>query len=129
MTTGIAPKENLVRTVYQQTEGNPFFLSEIVRLLVVEGQLERPQVTSASGVRIPEGVREVIGRRLDQLSEECNRVLATASVIGREFSLDALEQLSNVSADQLLELLDEATAARVLNEVPQSVGHYSFVHA
>jgi len=129
MTTGIKPQEKLVRTVYQQTEGNPFFLSEIVRLLVVEGQLERPQVTTASGVRIPEGVREVIGRRLDRLSDECNRILTTASVIGREFSLDALEPLSDISGDQLLELLDEAMAARVINELPQAVGQYSFVHA
>ena len=129
MTTGIKPQEKLVSTVYQQTEGNPFFLSEIVRLLVVEGQLERPQVTTASGVRIPEGVREVIGRRLDQLSDECNRILTVASVIGREFSLDALEPLSDVTVDQLLELLDEAMAARVINELPQAVGQYSFVHA
>jgi predicted ATPase len=129
MTAGISPKENLVKTVFQQTEGNPFFLNEIVRLLVVEGQLERPQVTTASGVRIPEGVREVIGRRLDQLSERCNKVLTIASLIGREFSLDALEPLCEVSGDQLLELLDEATAARVITEVPQVVERYHFVHA
>jgi predicted ATPase len=129
MTAGIKPNEKLVKTVFLQTEGNPFFLNEIVRLLVVEGQLERPQVTTASGVRIPEGVREVIGRRLDQLSEGCNRILTTASVIGREFSLDALEPLCEVSGDQLLELLDEAMAARVINEVPQLVGQYIFVHA
>lgn len=129
MTAGIKPTENLVRTVFQQTEGNPFFLNEIVRLLVVEGQLERPQVTTASGVRIPEGVREVIARRLDRLSDECNRILTVACVIGREFSLDALEPLSDISGDQLLELLDEATAARVIHELPQAVGQYSFVHA
>ena len=129
MTAGIKPTDDLVRTVYQQTEGNPFFLSEIVRLLVVEGQLERPHTTSASSIRIPEGVREVIGRRLDQLSDECNRILTTASVIGREFSLDALEPLSDISGDQLLELLDEAMAARVISELPQSVRQYSFVHA
>jgi eukaryotic-like serine/threonine-protein kinase len=129
MTAGIEPTEKLVKTVYQQTEGNPFFLNEIVRLLVVEGQLERPQETTVSAVRIPEGVREVIGRRLDQLSDECNRVLTTASVIGREFSLDALEPVSEISGDRLLELLDEAMAARVINELPKAVGQYSFVHA
>ena len=129
MTAGIKPSESLVTTVYQQTEGNPFFLNEIVRLLVVEGQLERPQVTTASAIRIPEGVREVIGRRLNQLSDECNRILTIASVIGREFSSEALEPLSEISGDLLLELLDEAIAARVINEVPQAVGQYSFVHA
>jgi predicted ATPase len=129
MTAGIKPTEKLIATVYQQTEGNPFFLNEIVRLLVVEGQLERPNVSNVSSVRIPEGVREVIGRRLDQLSDECNRILTIASVIGREFNLDALEPLSEKSGDQLLELLDEAMAARVINELPQIVGQYSFVHA
>lgn len=129
MTAGIKPIAHLVRTVYQQTEGNPFFLNEIVRLLVVEGQLERPQVAAGSGVRIPEGVREVIGRRLDQLSDDCNRVLTIASVIGREFSLPVLEPLSEISGDQLLELLDEAMAARVISELPQAIGHYGFVHA
>ncbi|MEK6304460.1 MAG: protein kinase [Acidobacteriota bacterium] len=129
MTTGIKPPESLVSTVYQQTEGNPFFLSEIVRLLVVEGQLERPHTTSTSSIRIPEGVREVIGRRLDQLSDECNRILTIASVVGREFNLDALEPLSDVTGDQLLELLDEAMAARVISEAPRAVGEYSFVHA
>jgi predicted ATPase len=129
MTTGIEPTEKLVRTVYQQTEGNPFFLNEIVRLLVVEGQLEHPHSRSSTSTRIPEGVREVIGRRLDRLSAECNRILTIACVIGREFNLDALEPLSDISPDQVLELLDEATAARVINEVPQVIGQYSFVHA
>jgi len=129
MTTGIRPPEKLVTTVYQQTEGNPFFLSEIVRLLVVEGQLEHPDVRASSSTRIPEGVREVIGRRLNQLSDECNRILTTASVIGREFSLDALEPLGDITGDQLLEFLDEAMAARVVTELPQGVGQYSFVHA
>lgn len=129
MTTGIEPTEQLVRTVYQQTEGNPFFLSEIVRLLVVEGQLERPQSRTSMSMRIPEGVREVIGRRLDRLSAECNRILTIACVIGREFNVEALELLSDISGDQVLELLDEATAARVISEVPQANGQYRFVHA
>lgn len=128
MTAGIKPTEHLVRTVYQQTEGNPFFLGEIVRLLVVEGQLEHRD-SRASSVRIPEGVREVIGRRLDQLSEECNRILTIASVIGRDFNIDALEPLTDVSADQLLEILDEAMGARVITELPAPVGTYSFAHA
>ena len=129
MTTGIQPPEKLVKAVYLQTEGNPFFLCEIVRLLVVEGQWEYPKARTSSSVRIPEGVREVIGRRLDQLSDKCNQILTIASVIGREFSLEALEPLSAISADQLLEILDEALAARVINEVPELIGNYSFAHA
>ena len=74
--------------MHRQTEGNPLFVTEVVRLLVQEGQLTaRPEPVEGRGstsssrasisdiwtVRIPEGVREVIGRRLDRLSERCNR--------------------------------------------------------
>jgi len=71
----------------------------------------------------------VIGRRLDHLSAECNRVLTTAAVVGREFGLDALERLTDLSADCLLEALEEAVAARVVAEVPRAVGRYAFSHA
>jgi tetratricopeptide (TPR) repeat protein len=129
MTTGIVPPEKLVSTVFHQTEGNPFFVNEVVRLLVVEGQLDRSRVSPTSGVRIPESVREVIGRRLDQLSEECNRILTLASVIGRIFSIELLDPMSDISTDELLELLDEAVAARVITELPETIGRYTFVHA
>ncbi|HLA19244.1 MAG TPA: adenylate/guanylate cyclase domain-containing protein, partial [Dehalococcoidia bacterium] len=80
-------------------------------------------------VTIPQGVREVVGRRLNHLSKECNGVLTVASVIGREFGLDALDLVSDVSGDRLLEALEEAMAARVISEVPRSAGRYSFSHA
>ena len=66
---------------------------------------------------IPESVREVVGRRLDRLSEGCNEVLAVAAVVGREFSLDAAGALiDELADDRLLELLEEALAARVIEE-------------
>ena len=68
-------------------------------------------------------MREVVGRRLDRLSEECNRVLTVASVIGREFELDALERVqvtASLSGDRLLELLEEAVAARVIKRCPRA---------
>ncbi|MEE9163117.1 MAG: hypothetical protein V3U35_09145, partial [Candidatus Neomarinimicrobiota bacterium] len=79
--------------------------------------------------RIPEGVREVIGQRLNRLSEPCNRVLSTASVIGRDFGLDQLGRLhEELSEDQLLEGLEEALDARLIEELPQTVGRYQFAH-
>jgi tetratricopeptide (TPR) repeat protein len=71
----------------------------------------------------------VIGRRLNRLSGECNRVLALAAVIGRDFELQVLEQLAEMPGDRLLELLQEATAAHVIAEVPRRAGHYAFSHA
>jgi class 3 adenylate cyclase len=129
LTAGRGPPEALVDAVYRETEGNPFFVNEIVRLLVADGRLERPEEVKSWSITIPQGVREVVGRRLDHLSEGCNRALTVASVIGREFGLDALERVSDVTGDRLLEALEEAIGARVVNEVPRAVGRYSFSHA
>ncbi|MDP9236001.1 MAG: protein kinase [Chloroflexota bacterium] len=132
MTSGITPSDALVATVFRETEGNPFFLSEVVRLLVADGRLQDSADTGRWTVSIPQSVREVVGRRLDRLSEECNRILTTAAVIGREFGLDALERLTQRDGDPLLELIEEAEAARVVEEVHGQrgvIGRYAFSHA
>ncbi|MEJ2089965.1 MAG: AAA family ATPase, partial [Gammaproteobacteria bacterium] len=72
----------LAATVFQHTEGNPFFVRELIE--VIAGEL----TSSPEGpieVHIPEGVRETIGHRLNRLSETCNQVLSMASVLGLEF--------------------------------------------
>src|SRR5207244_6078750 len=119
----------LVKAVYNETEGNPFFVNEIVRLLVGDGRLEHAETVREWSVTIPQSVREVVGRRLDHLSEECNRVLTIGSVIGREFGIKLLEKVSEVKGDRLLEALEEATAARVIAEVPRTTDQYWFSHA
>ena len=89
MAAGITPSPGLVEAVHRQTEGNPLFVTEVVRLLVQEGGLAASLSAGAGragqrdfwSVRISEGVREVIGRRLDRLSERCNQTLTIASVI------------------------------------------------
>jgi tetratricopeptide (TPR) repeat protein len=129
MTTGCEPSEKLVAAVHKDTEGNPFFVNEVVRLLASEGRLEPSEESASIGIRIPEGVREVIGRRLDHLSKDCNRILSIASVVGREFSIDILEPLCDFSCDRLLEVLEEAATTHVINEVPRLIGNYTFSHA
>jgi class 3 adenylate cyclase len=129
MTSGSAPPEALVEAVYRETEGNPFFVNEIVRLLVADGRMERAEEVTSWSVTIPQSVREVVGRRLDHLSNDCNKVLTVGSVIGREFGLRILERTSELSGERLLEALEEAVAARVISEVPRSADHYSFSHA
>ena len=102
------------------------------RLLAQEGELtpERLDGRESWSVRIPEGVREVIGRRLERLSERCNETLTVASVIGREFGPDQLERLiDDLSEDRLLEVLEEALSARVIEELPRALGRYQFTHA
>jgi DNA-binding CsgD family transcriptional regulator len=131
LASGITPPPALVEAVYRQTEGNPLFVTEVVRLLVQEGGLasEVNRELPNWSVRIPQGVREVIGRRLDRLSGRCNQALTNAAVIGREFTLKQLEPLiEDMSADRLLEVMEEALAARVVEELPHTVGCYQFCH-
>ncbi len=132
MTAGSTPSDALVAAVFRETEGNPFFLSEVVRLLVADGRLQDTGDTSTWTVAIPQSVREVVGRRLNHLGEECNSILTMAAVIGREFGLDALERLTEIDGDHLLELIEEAEAARVIEEVQGKrtlIGRYAFSHA
>jgi predicted ATPase len=130
LTAGHVPPTTVVAAVARETEGNPFFVGEVVRWLVAEGRFPRVGETATDTVGIPPSVREVIGRRLDQLSAECNRALTVAAVVGREFGLDVLERVSDVGPDRLLDVLDEAFAARVVTDAPGHVkGRYSFAHA
>src|SRR6185503_4799628 len=76
-TSGAAPPPGLAEAVHQQTEGNPFFVGEIVRLLASEGKLTGAR--AGADLEIPQGVREVIGRRLDRMSEETNKALRVAA--------------------------------------------------
>jgi DNA-binding SARP family transcriptional activator/tetratricopeptide (TPR) repeat protein len=120
------PAPRLGAAVHAETEGNPLFVGEIVRLLVAERRLDEP---ATKPIVIPQSVREVIGRRLHHLSDRCNRLLAVAAVLGREFDLDALAGASGLGRGAILELLDEATEARVVSEVPGAVGRVRFAHA
>jgi DNA-binding SARP family transcriptional activator len=125
---GTRPSEELARAVYRETEGNPLFVGELVRLLASEGRLE--EATEGNGaLSIPQGVREVIDHRLRHLSDDCKRLLTVASVLGREFMLDALERVSEQPHAQLLDLLDEAQAARVVVALPAGRSGLRFSHA
>jgi tetratricopeptide (TPR) repeat protein len=122
LVSGEEPDEELVSAVHGDTEGNPLFVSEIVRLLATEGHLD------VAGPSIPQTVRDVIARRLDHLSAECNRVLVRASILGREFDPDVLSRVAEVTGDQLLDTLDEAMEAKVVSDVPGARGRLQFAH-
>jgi DNA-binding winged helix-turn-helix (wHTH) protein/tetratricopeptide (TPR) repeat protein len=126
---GAAPDAALVDAVSEITQGNPFFLWETVRLLRAEGTLAQAASRSAWDASLPQGLRDVVGRRLDRLSEPCNRLLSLASVIGPEFGTNVLQRFAGQAADPLLELLHEAVRARVIAESPEAPGRYAFGHA
>jgi tetratricopeptide (TPR) repeat protein len=122
---GVEPGHELVARLHEETEGNAFFLSEVVSLLTQEGTLES---RSLSDVAIPEGVREALGRRLDRLSDEANELLATLAVVGREFDHALVREISQLDEDRTLALIEESLRAHVLEETGSS-GEYRFAHA
>jgi hypothetical protein len=129
MSAGLAPPPALVAAVYRETEGNPFFIHEVVRLLVHDGRLQSPEPNTGWSVEIPQGIREVIGRRLNQVSAEANKALTVASVLGREFDLTVLSRVVDLDEERLLQGIDEALAARLVEEIPDSPGRHRFTHA
>ncbi len=116
----------LTSALYGETEGNPLFVSETVRLLSLEGL--PPRVSGTPRLAIPPTVTDVISRRLGHLSPGCNQMLVQASVLGREFALDALEQVFAEPEARFLQCVDEATVARVVAEVPGVRGRLRFSH-
>jgi class 3 adenylate cyclase/tetratricopeptide (TPR) repeat protein len=117
--SGQEPPAPLVQIVYGETEGNPFFVEEVFHHLATEGKLFDEQGRwrsdlSIGELEVPRGVRLVIGRRLERVSEDCRRVLTTAAVIGRGFSFELLETLGEVEADVLLDAIDEAERAHLI---------------
>ncbi|HUC05089.1 MAG TPA: AAA family ATPase, partial [Acidimicrobiales bacterium] len=116
-----------------ETDGNPFFVGELLRHLVEAGSIyqETDGRWVASGdlreQGLPVSVREVLGRRTARLGEDGIRVLSIASVIGRDFDLSLLSQVSGTDVAELLDLLDKATDAVLVSNVAGE--RYSFVHA
>ncbi len=72
-TTGVPLSQELTNTLYAHTEGNPFFMTEVIRLLSESGELTGENIGTPEGLRIPEGVREAIGQRLNRLSKSATR--------------------------------------------------------
>ncbi len=131
---GSPPPGRVVHAVFEGTEGNPFFVEEVFQHLADEGRLFddggewRPDL-SAEELDVPEGVRIVIGRRLERLTDETLRMLGPAALIGRRFDLQVLEELEVLDPDALLDALDEAESARLVRS-DSSARHagYGFTH-
>lgn len=126
----------LTDALWRGTDGNPFFIVEILRhldetgrLSMVDGSLpaRRPDVFSLD---MPEGIRDIIGRRLSRLTETSNVVLASAAVLGREFEFDVLARMTDLAEDALLSAVEEALRARLVVEIDdRSSSTYAFTHA
>ena len=126
----------LAHQLYRETDGNPFFVAEMLRNLSESGEIFQDASTGRWTAKdtegpfsLPHSVRTVIGTRVSRLGEGATKVLSTASVIGRDFDLDLLAETTKVDEDELIDLLDEAQRAAVVHELPDAPGRYSFSHA
>ena len=124
----------LAHAVRRETDGSPFFLVEILRHLAETGALRQEEGRwhyegDPARLGIPESVREVVGRRVQRLSEGAIRALGHAAVIGRDFDAALLERVLQEPEDLVLEGVEEALAARLVNEVAGAPGRFSFAHS
>ena len=126
---GSRPTRHLVVRLHEITEGNPFFLGEIVRLLRAEDTLEGLDPTSTDPFRrVPEEVRALIRRRVATLAREAVAVLRVAAVFGREFDLHLLQRRSRLTPARFFNVIDDAVALGVIAELPATTHRYSFTH-
>jgi predicted ATPase len=129
-----AAAEAAARTLYAETEGNPFFVRQMIGHLVETEALVRRGdrwafSRTVGELGLPEGVREVIGRRLSRRSPMVNELLAAAAVVGRDFDVRVLAAITGHGDDDIVDALEEALGARLIGEVPGRLGLYSFSHA
>ncbi|MBI3964092.1 MAG: AAA family ATPase [Chloroflexi bacterium] len=116
----------MAATIYRETDGNAFFIEEVVHHLRAEGRdLAAPEVVTAQW-GIPEGVREVVGARLSRLSPAANRTLQVAAVLGDGFTFDVLAAISDLELVLLADAVDETLHAGILREEGRA---YHFTHA
>ena len=133
------PGVRLAEAIHRETEGNPFFVEEVILHLAETEAIYRDEqgqwVTRTANpeeLGIPEGVREVVGRRLSRLSDACNTMLGIAAVIGRDFDLAAVQRASDLDGDALYAALEEAENAGIIaeqREQREQRDRYRFSHA
>ena len=114
---GATLSPDLARDVHARTGGNPLFVREVARLL--------PDTEGASPDALPQGVRDVIERRVARLSEPCRDTLGVAAALGRPVDAALLAAVGGATAADIAQLLDEAGSARVL---VAAGGGFAFAH-
>jgi DNA-binding CsgD family transcriptional regulator/tetratricopeptide (TPR) repeat protein len=114
---GEAPDPGLAGEVWARSEGNPFFAEELV-------------AARAEGVELPDALRDVLLARVETLSEETQRVLRVAAVVGRQVDHGLLAEVAGLPPERLMEWLREAVAHHILAvEGDGGDGGYAFRHA
>ncbi|HUG16668.1 MAG TPA: AAA family ATPase [Thermomicrobiales bacterium] len=118
-----SPDKKLVDAIVGTVDGNPFFMRELVRLLIAESDVDPARISTL----VPESVRDAVRQRVCRLPDSCSSLLGAASVIGREFSLPILASASMTSMTDVIDGIELATQAGLIEEL--EAGRYRFSHA
>jgi DNA-binding SARP family transcriptional activator len=120
--------EGLASMLLARTDGNPFLLGELLRHLAETGGLDHPDAVREALEGVPEGVRHMLEQRLSRLDPAVTGALDLAAVIGRDFDLAVLTQVSDLEHEVLLDALDAAVAAGLVLPSRRVPGRYGFSH-
>ncbi len=118
----MASGESFAHQVSARTDGNPFFIEELLR------HVEERSGAGLEAADLPDGVKDLLLRRLRRLGPESEKALVFAAVAGREFDLDVLARVLSIPAEELAELLERAIVGHVLVEEAGAIGGYRFAH-
>lgn len=111
--------------LFEESEGNPFFIEEVVKSLVSEGLIDLNDYAwkmkfDPSKIHMPGTIRDVIGRRIDRLDAKTKAILGYASIIGNQFNFEVLHRISEIEEETLIDSLDALIASNIIHEDPTS---------
>ncbi|MGH7740546.1 MAG: ATP-binding protein, partial [Candidatus Eiseniibacteriota bacterium] len=122
--------EDFAVAIHRETEGNPFFIEEVVKSLIEQGQIYRDgdewQRHAVSDLAIPQSIKSAVGRRLERLTPECAEVLHVAAALGKTFAFAELSGAMERDENKTLDALDEACATQLLRAEP--LERFAFTH-
>ncbi len=104
--------------VHRETEGNPFFVEEVLKALIERGSVRREsgrwRRVEMDQLEIPQSVKEAIGHRLNRVSPDTNEILRVCAILGKVFTFEELTAAADQNEEALLDALDEATGAQLI---------------
>jgi DNA-binding SARP family transcriptional activator len=126
---GGAVEPDVIAAIQRRAEGNPFFASELARLVAAEPDRAGALGAVSPGGDVPSGVRDVVRQRIALLPEPTTRLLQVAAVCGRDVDLALLVSASGEPMDAVLDGLDPAVVHRLLAPAPERPATFRFSHA
>ena len=121
---------DFAQALHRETEGNPFFVEEVVKALIEQGQIYREggewQRQDVEELAIPQSIKAAVSRRLERLTPSCTEVLQTAAALGKVFEFEELAAATAVAENPLLDALDEASASQLIRA--ESGESFAFTH-